>query len=40
LYRNWMPVAAGEAQHFALFCERMAVLGHAYGDFDAHHGLW
>lgn len=39
-YRDWMRVAAEEAKHFALLCGRLAVLGCAYGDFDAHDGLW
>jgi uncharacterized ferritin-like protein (DUF455 family) len=39
-YRDWLRVAAEEALHFALLAEHLATLGHAYGDFDAHDGLW
>jgi len=39
-YRDWAQVAADEARHFALLAARLAELGHAYGDFDAHDGLW
>ena len=39
-YRDWAQVAADEARHFALLDARLAELGHAYGDFDAHDGLW
>ncbi len=39
-YTDWLQVAAEEAQHFALLCGHLSTLGHAYGDFDAHDGLW
>ena len=39
-YRDWAMVAADEARHFALLQQRLAELGHGYGDFDAHDGLW
>jgi uncharacterized ferritin-like protein (DUF455 family) len=39
-YRDWARVAAEEALHFGLLNEHLATLGHAYGDFDAHDGLW
>jgi uncharacterized ferritin-like protein (DUF455 family) len=39
-YRDWVGVAADEARHFALLSARLAELGHTYGDFDAHDGLW
>lgn len=39
-YADWVEVAADEARHFALLSDRLAELGHAYGDFDAHNGLW
>uniref|UniRef100_UPI000E64E0C3 ferritin-like domain-containing protein n=1 Tax=Azohydromonas sediminis TaxID=2259674 RepID=UPI000E64E0C3 len=39
-YRHWLRVAAEEAHHFTLLAEHLATLGHAYGDFDAHDGLW
>jgi uncharacterized ferritin-like protein (DUF455 family) len=39
-YREWLQVAREEAHHFMLLSEHLAMLGHAYGDFDAHDGLW
>lgn len=39
-YTDWITVAADEARHFRLLCERLKQLGHDYGDFDAHDGLW
>jgi uncharacterized ferritin-like protein (DUF455 family) len=39
-YRDWQRVAAEEALHFNLLAEHLATLGVAYGDFDAHNGLW
>jgi uncharacterized ferritin-like protein (DUF455 family) len=39
-YRDWIAVAVDEARHFGLLSSRLAQLGHAYGDFDAHDGLW
>ncbi len=39
-YRDWASCAHDEARHFALLETRLAELGHAYGDFDAHNGLW
>jgi uncharacterized ferritin-like protein (DUF455 family) len=39
-YRDWLHVAAEEAHHFSLLAEHLATLGHAYGDFPAHDGLW
>lgn len=39
-YRDWVTVAHDEARHFTLLAARLAALGHAYGDFDAHDGLW
>jgi uncharacterized ferritin-like protein (DUF455 family) len=39
-YRDWASCAHDEARHFSLLSERLAELGHAYGDFDAHNGLW
>src|SRR5690606_4034233 len=29
-----------EARHFSMLRERLRQLGHDYGDFDAHNGLW
>lgn len=37
---DWVGVADDEARHFGLVAARLAELGHAYGDFDAHDGLW
>jgi uncharacterized ferritin-like protein (DUF455 family) len=39
-YADWVGVAADEARHFALLRERLQEMGHDYGDFDAHNGLW
>ena len=39
-YRDWVEVASDEARHFALLRGRLRELGHEYGDFDAHDGLW
>ncbi|MBK9361832.1 MAG: ferritin-like domain-containing protein [Rubrivivax sp.] len=39
-YRDWLRVAAEEARHFTLVQDHLATLGRAYGDFDAHDGLW
>ncbi len=37
---DWAAVANDEARHFTLVCDRLADMGVAYGDFDAHNGLW
>jgi uncharacterized ferritin-like protein (DUF455 family) len=39
-YRQWLQVAREEALHFELLRDHLATLGHHYGDFDAHDGLW
>lgn len=39
-YRDWIRVVREEAYHFSLLQARLAELGHAYGDFPAHNGLW
>lgn len=39
-YADWVDIAADEARHFQMLEQRLAELGHAYGDFDAHNGLW
>ena len=39
-YADWIGVARDEARHFAMLRERLQQLGHDYGDFDAHNGLW
>ncbi len=39
-YADWIGVADDEARHFSMLSGRLAELGHVYGDFDAHDGLW
>jgi uncharacterized ferritin-like protein (DUF455 family) len=39
-YADWVGVANDEARHFAMLRQRLRELGHDYGDFDAHNGLW
>ena len=39
-YADWIGVARDEARHFGLLRARLRELGHDYGDFDAHNGLW
>ncbi len=39
-YQDWARVAAEEAYHFGLLQARLADFGAAYGDLDAHDGLW
>jgi len=39
-YADWLKVAAEEAYHFSLLQGRLQQLGHRYGDFAAHNGLW
>jgi len=39
-FGDWIRVAAEEAQHFGLLRDRLRELGHDYGDFPAHRGLW
>lgn len=39
-YRQWMAVAREEALHFELLRAHLRTLGHDYGDFPAHNGLW
>lgn len=39
-YADWAAVANDEARHFGLLRGRLQALGHDYGDFDAHNGLW
>lgn len=39
-YQDWLSVAVDESRHFGLLQERLAGLGHRYGDFPAHSGLW
>lgn len=39
-YVDWLRVASEEALHFSLLREHLRSMGHDYGDFDAHDGLW
>jgi len=39
-YRDWIGVARDEARHFGLLDAHLRTLGHGYGDFPAHDGLW
>lgn len=39
-YRDWLRVADDEARHFTLLEGLLNDLGHRYGDFPAHNGLW
>lgn len=40
-YHDWLRVAAEEAKHFTLLRTHLREhLGHDYGDFAAHQGLW
>ncbi len=39
-YRDWASVAHDESRHFTMLSARLAQLGRAYGDFEAHNGLW
>lgn len=39
-YMDWCRVAAEEAQHFTMLSEYLESHGVAYGDYNAHNGLW
>ncbi len=39
-YLDWLRVAAEEARHFCLLRTHLQGMGHDYGDFPAHQGLW
>ncbi len=39
-YLDWSKVAAEEAHHFSLLRAHLQSMGHDYGDFPAHTGLW
>jgi len=39
-YRDWLQVVAEEAKHFRLLRDHLRTMGHDYGDFPAHQGLW
>jgi uncharacterized ferritin-like protein (DUF455 family) len=39
-YLDWLQVAGEEALHFDLLRTHLLSMGHDYGDFEAHDGLW
>ena len=39
-YLDWAEVASEEAHHFSLLRTHLQSMGHDYGDFAAHTGLW
>ncbi len=39
-HADWLRIASEEALHFSLLREHLRRLGHDYGDFEAHDGLW
>ena len=39
-YRDWLRVADEEALHFTLLHTHLQDMGHRYGDFPGHDGLW
>jgi uncharacterized ferritin-like protein (DUF455 family) len=39
-YDDWVSVGEDEARHFSMLATRLAELGAAYGDLNAHDGLW
>lgn len=39
-YTDFVSIAADEARHFELLCERLQQLGHEYGSLPAHDKLW
>jgi uncharacterized ferritin-like protein (DUF455 family) len=39
-YQDWFKVAFEESTHFQLLHHLLAQMGHSYGDFEAHDGLW
>ncbi len=39
-YQDWMRVAEEESRHFQMLHTQLQAMGHRYGDFDAHDGLW
>ena len=39
-YADWIRVANEETTHFLLIKDFLESVGHSYGDFDAHNGLW
>ncbi|MBA3487561.1 MAG: ferritin-like domain-containing protein, partial [Lysobacter sp.] len=39
-YVDWVTIASDEARHFTMLRARLQQMGHDYGDFSAHNGLW
>jgi uncharacterized ferritin-like protein (DUF455 family) len=39
-YLDWATIASEEALHFSLLAGLLREMGHGYGDFAAHDGLW
>ena len=39
-YSDWLQVAAEESSHFLMLADYLKAGGAAYGDYDAHNGLW
>ena len=39
-YLDWLKVAHEESTHFVLLHNLLQSMGHTYGDFEAHDGLW
>ncbi|MDB5894621.1 MAG: hypothetical protein JWQ88_2152 [Rhodoferax sp.] len=39
-YLDWVRVAKEEALHFELLRDHLRTMGHDYGDYPAHTGLW
>lgn len=39
-YQDWLRVAYEESTHFGLLQDLLKQMGHNYGDFAAHDGLW
>ena len=39
-YLDWLRVAAEEAKHFGMLRAHLQSMGHDYGDYPAHQGLW
>lgn len=39
-YSDWLTVAAEEVSHFDMLHRQLQAMGHHYGDFCAHDGLW
>lgn len=39
-YEDWITVAADEARHFSMLRDLLRVIGHDYGDFPVHTGIY